>query len=473
MSNTNNKSVPTHWFFWMLVIALVVASAITVNTMFATLRDEFVQPKSEINSSNNVQSIDENQSKNLTDPLQTTNRPNAQEWNGKSPLTVLLLGVDDRAWMDNQGPPRTDTIILVTIDPETKSGKILSVPRDLWVEIPGLGGHKINQAYSLGESQGYASGGPGLTLATLEKFLNIRIPYYVQINFEAFVHIIDEIGGVKINVPDTLVIDPLQGQHNKILEPGIQTLTGDLALAYARARNTIGSDFDRAHRQQQVIYSAIERLSDFNLIPTLIIKGPDLYQEVARGIQTNLSLQQLAQLAQISYKISPANLKSMAIGPSDVVNSISYDGLSILLPIPEKIQKIQEIFLSSTSMHETIPVELIMVEENFDNGGENASVLADNNARVALQNGTLTSGLATETQDILASYAISVAEVGNADRVYEETIIIDYTNNPNMVNQLMNVLNIAPRNVFNRYDPSMTVDILVILGENWANRDRP
>ncbi|MBE9523763.1 MAG: LCP family protein [Chloroflexi bacterium] len=472
MSNTHNKALPTHWFFWLLVILLVVASAVTANTIYTTLRDVFVQPESELDSSKIVQPVDEIPFQNLTIPLQTTNRPTAQEWDGKSRLNLLLLGVDDRTWMNNQGPPRADTIILVTIDPETQSGKILSIPRDLWVAIPGLGEHKINQAYSLGESQGLAIGGPGLTLATVEALFDISIPYYIQINFEAFVHIIDEIGGVKINVPDTLVIDPLQGKNNKTLEPGIQTLSGDLALAYARARNTIGSDFDRSHRQQQVIYAALQRMTDLNLIPTLISKAPDLYQEVARGVQTNLSIQQLAQLAQLGYKISPANLKSMAIGPSDVINSISFDGLSILLPIPNKIQTIKENFLSSTTLQETAPVETIVDGNNNYSGEEKPSAVVENkNARVALQNGTLVSGLASETQNILASYAITIAEVGNADRIYVETIIIDYTNNPNTVNQLMTVLHVAPQNVFNRYDPSITVDILVILGENWSNRD--
>ncbi|MBG7610101.1 MAG: LCP family protein, partial [Anaerolineae bacterium] len=321
MSDAHRKSLPTHWFFWLLVIGLVVASAVTINTIVATLRDAVVQPVTENNLPDSVRSVDEIPFQNLSKPLQSTNRPDGQTWDGKSKLTLLLLGVDDRTWMNNQGPPRADTIILVTIDPQAKSGKILSIPRDLWVEIPDFGWHKINQAFSIGESQGYTSGGPGLTLATIEAFLDINVPYYIQINFDAFVHIIDEIGGVKINVPDTIVIDPLQGQTNKTLKPGPQTLPGDLALAYARARNTIGSDFDRSHRQQQVIYAALQRLTDFNLIPSLISKTPDLYQEVAQGVQTNLSLQQIAQLAQIGYKISPANIKSMAIGPSDATNS--------------------------------------------------------------------------------------------------------------------------------------------------------
>jgi len=474
MSDAHRKSLPTHWFFWLLVIGLVVASAVTVNTIFATLRDAVVQPVTENKLPESVPSVDEIPFQNLSNPLQSTNRPDGQAWDGKSKLTLLLLGVDDRTWMNNQGPPRADTIILVTIDPQARSGKILSIPRDLWVEIPDFGWHKINQAFSIGESQGYSSGGPGLTLATVEAFLGIKVPYYIQINFDAFVHIIDVIGGVKINVPDTIVIDPLQGQTNKTLKPGPQTLPGDLALAYARARNTIGSDFDRSHRQQQVIYAALQRLTDFNLIPSLIGKAPNLYQEVAQGVQTNLSLQQIAQLAQFGYKISPVNIKSMAIGPSDATNSMSYDGLSILVPIPEKIHAIMENFLSSSSLDVSTPVETIIVNNVSNKGEENPSSVKEIiNSRVALHNGTLVSGLASDTQEFLENNAIPITEVGNADSVYPETIIIDYTDNPSIVNQLMTALNVAPRNVFNRYDPGISVDILVILGENWANRDLP
>jgi len=472
MSKTHKKSLPPHWFFWVLVSALIITSAFTAYTIITIVRDIYIQFSTGVDSSEDEVPVVEIPFQNLTNPLQTANRPPAQVWDGKSRITLLLLGVDDRDWMSNQGPPRTDTMILVTIDPETQSARMLSIPRDLWVEIPGFGGNKINQAYPLGESQGLASGGPGLTLATVEQFLDIEIPFYVQVNFEAFVHVIDEIGGVKINVPEPLNVDPLQGQHNRTLQPGIQTLSGDLALAYARSRNSIGSDFDRVQRQQQVIFAVLQRITDFNLIPTLVSKAPDLYQEVVQGVQTNLSLQQIAQLTQLGYFIGPENLQSMAIGSNDVTNSISYNGLSILLPIPENIQSLRETFISSTSTPTAAPVATVTTTGS--NAEETPTIIAkEENARVALQNGTLKPGLASETKDILANHAITVAEIGNANGIYAETTIIDYTGNPNTVKQLMTLLEVPPSNVYNRYDPNITVDILVILGEKWANREIP
>jgi len=475
MPNKQKKSLPDHWFFWVLVTALVITSSITAYTIVTTIRDTFTQSVTVLAPAENEGAVDEIPFQNLTDPLQTTNRPAAQSWDGKRRITFLLLGVDNRAWMNNQGPPRTDTIILVTIDPENQSAKMLSIPRDLWVEIPGFGGYKINQAYSLGESQGLASGGPGLTLDTVELFLDIEIPFYVQVNFEAFIHIIDKIGGIKINIPETLVVDPLEGEFNVTLKPGIQTLSGDLALAYARARNTSGSDFDRVQRQQQVIRAMLQRITDFNLIPTIISNAPDLYKEVMHGVETNFSLLQVAQLTQLGYMIAPANLQSMAIGSYDVTNSISYNGLSILLPIPENIQKLREEFLSTISIPAADPFATATITNQDTNDAvETPTIIAkEENASITLQNGTLKPGLASETQDILASHAITITGIGNADRIYAETIIIDYSGNPNTVNQLMTLLEVLPRNVYNRYDATITTDILVILGEEWANREIP
>jgi LCP family protein required for cell wall assembly len=94
---------------------------------------------------------------------------------------------------------------------------------------------------------------------TVEELLGVPIDYYAQIDFSAFVRFIDEIGGVKIDVPEKIVVDPLGDNNSKTLKPGRQTLPGDLALAYARARKTEGGDFDRAQRQQQVIKHMVKR----------------------------------------------------------------------------------------------------------------------------------------------------------------------------------------------------------------------
>jgi LCP family protein required for cell wall assembly len=173
-------------------------------------------------------------------------------WKGNERVTVLLMGLDYRDWESGEGPPRTDSMMLATIDPVSETAGMLSIPRDLWVEIPGYSHGRINTAYVLGERDRLPGGGPELAVKTVENFLGVPINYFVQIDFTAFERMVDEMGGVEINVPSEITVDPI-GPHNTVtLEPGVQTLTGPEALAYARNRHTDGGDFDRAQRQQQV-----------------------------------------------------------------------------------------------------------------------------------------------------------------------------------------------------------------------------
>ena len=118
--------------------------------------------------------------------------PTPEPWDGASRVTVLIMGLDYRDWEANEGAPRTDTMILLTIDPLTKTGGMLSIPRDLWVNIPGFGNARINTAYSTGEGNKLPGGGPGLAMKTVEGLLGVPIDYYAQIDFSAFVKFIDE-----------------------------------------------------------------------------------------------------------------------------------------------------------------------------------------------------------------------------------------------------------------------------------------
>jgi LCP family protein required for cell wall assembly len=398
----------------------------------------------------------------LNKPLQPENRPQPQPWDGSSRVNLLLLGLDHRDWVSDEGPARSDTMILATFDPETRTAGLLSIPRDLWVEIPDLGYHKINQAYQLGEVNQTPGGGPGLAITTVEDLLDISIPYYAQIDFNAFVRFVDEIGGVKLDVPKRIVIDPLGDDNTKTLEPGIQTLPGDLALAYARTRNTSGSDFDRSQRQQQVILAIRNRILDFALLPTLISKAPILYQEIASGIQTNLTLQQIIQLAWVVNQIPEENIENLTIGPNQVSFSTSLDGQDILLPIPDGIRLLRdEIFTASGPITPSTP-----------EASDPPDVLVAEKALLSVRNGTFTAGLAAETADFLISEGMTVTEVTNADQFYPFTTIIDYSGKPYTIEHLVELMGVSPRQIYHRHDPNSAVDIVIILGEDWAE-DNP
>ena len=112
-------------------------------------------------------------------------------WDGGSRVTLLFIGLDERDWEVGAGAPRSDTMILFTIDPISKTAGMLSIPRDMWVNIPGFGYSRINTAYSSGEGNKLPGGGPGLAVKTVEQFIGVPIQYYAQVDFKAFEEAID------------------------------------------------------------------------------------------------------------------------------------------------------------------------------------------------------------------------------------------------------------------------------------------
>ena len=137
-------------------------------------------------------------------------------WDGASRVTVLVMGLDYNDWRAGEGPPRTDTMILLTVDPLSNTAGILSIPRDLWVSIPGFDYGKINQAYQLGESFKVPGGGPALAMSTVEHLIGVPIQYYAQIDFDVFVQFIDEVHGVKLSVPEEIFVDIYDDDKGKI-----------------------------------------------------------------------------------------------------------------------------------------------------------------------------------------------------------------------------------------------------------------
>ena len=112
-------------------------------------------------------------------------------WDGASRINILFIGLDYREWQENDGPPRTDTMILFTVDPLTKTAGMLSIPRDLWVNIPGFGYSRINTAYPSGEGAQLPGGGAGLAMKTVEQLLGVPVHYYAQIDFGTFVDLVN------------------------------------------------------------------------------------------------------------------------------------------------------------------------------------------------------------------------------------------------------------------------------------------
>jgi LCP family protein required for cell wall assembly len=381
-------------------------------------------------------------------------------WDGASRVTVLIMGLDYRDWQQGEGPPRTDTMILMTIDPLTRTAGMLSIPRDMWVSIPGGFDYgRINTAYQLGEAFKLPGGGPGLAMATVEQLLGVPIDYYAQIDFSAFVRFIDEIEGIKIDVPEKIVIDPLGDDNMKTLKPGRQVLPGELALAYARARKTEGGDFDRAQRQQQVVLGIRNRILDLNMLPTLIAKSGILYNELSAGVHTNLSLEEAIKLAWLASQIPEDKIKKGVISPPKQVLLVTMpDGQQVLKPITDQIRLLRDEIITSNGPASPVaanmdPTELMTAEA----------------AKVAVLNGTYTAGLAASTSDYLKSLGVNVVNADNAQQITSYTEITFYTGKPYTVKYLVELMKIDKIRIHHFYDPASPVDVMVSLGQDWAN----
>jgi polyisoprenyl-teichoic acid--peptidoglycan teichoic acid transferase len=457
-----NKSGESNRLVWGMLAAFMVAVLITAYLTFIFFRSIFgsggePDPAAQAAAPPSGMPSTPAASKDLDKPLQGIG-PDGMAWDSSSRITILLLGLDHRDWTYDEGPSRTDSMIIVTVDPDSRSVGILSIPRDLWVDIPGYGYGKINTAYFLGEGYAEPGGGAGLAMRTVEEFLGVPVNYYAQIDFTAFEKFIDEIGGIEVEVTEAMTIDPL-GPKNKVeLDEGLHLLNGPQALAYARARNTVGNDFDRAVRQHQVIMAVRDRILSKDMLTTLIQKAPVLYYQLASGVHTNLTLNQIISMAWISHQIPEENIKRGAIDLDHAEAGFSWDGMYILIPQTTEVRMLRDEIFSASGPIQPAPTP------TSDPGG----TMETEQARVAVLNGTYTAGLAAETTTYLSTLGVNVTQTGNAQEPYELTTIVDYSGKIHTRNYLVDLMDIQSTLVFSSYDPNSPIDIAIYLGADWA-----
>jgi LCP family protein required for cell wall assembly len=393
----------------------------------------------------------------VTSPLQPSGGPSATQWDGVSRVTVLVMGLDYRDW-EAGNYPRTDSMILLTLDPLSKTAGMLSIPRDMWVNIPNYGYNKINTAYYLAEANRLPGGGPALAVATVESFIGVPINYYAQIDFGAFERIIDEIGGVQLEVKEEITIDPIGKNNTRVLGPGPHLLMGPEALAYARARYTEGGDFDRAARQQQVAMAILNRVFKVNMLPTLITKAPVLYQEVSAGVRTNLSLDQVVRLALLLQQIPADNIKRGIIGAGQVEFGKSASGLDILVPLSDKIRLVRDDVFTTGG-----PVGPSTV------GADTAALVKGEAAKVTIRNASGTSGLLARTSEYFKAQGMVVVEEVNVNVVETSSLII-YGARPYTMGYLSKLMSIPPARIAPNYQDA-PMDMVIILGRDWARKN--
>lgn len=385
--------------------------------------------------------------------------PTPQGWSGEGRVTILLMGLDYRQDSPDEGPARTDSMILVSLDPVGMTAGILSIPRDLWVNIPGFGFDKINKAYFDAEAYRLPGGGPALAMQTVQDFLGIPVNYYAVVDFYSFTTMIDDIGGIDVNVPEsTLRIHPIGPGNTVKLHKGLNHLDGATSLAYARDRDTPGGDFDRARRQQQVIYAIRDKVLSLNMLPTLAASAPKLYRAAANGLRTNLTLDQIIALARTAKGIPSQNITNGIIGPDQLQSITSINGLDVLIPDLNKVRALRDQVLNASGAP-VPPAPPI----------DPAAIAPKEGAQIELINGSGVAGLAAATKDYLVRHGFSADKISLTDApiLYPSTQVIDFRGMPYTVGYLVDLMHISPSNALSQAALQKGIDVQVILGADW------
>jgi LCP family protein required for cell wall assembly len=379
-------------------------------------------------------------------------------WEGTERVNVLLMGIDQRE--NEQGPWRTDTMLVLTIDPVTLSGGMLSIPRDLWVPIPGYEEGRINTAHYLGDVYDYPGGGPALAAKTVQYNLGVPIHHYARFNFSAFERLVDLIGGVDVFV-EAEISDPTYPDEGYGYEPlyipaGLQHLNGEMALKYARTRHSAGGDFDRAKRQQQVVMAIFEQITRLDLLPQLAQRAPELWQTLQGSVVTDLTLDQVIALAKLATEVKPDNIRYAVVDENYTQFWSTPDGQQVLIPLRDRIRELRDyIFTTSAPMPQ---------EEE-----DPAARLKAEGATIEVLNGTAQEGLAGTTSTYLQQQGLSIARTENADRSdYTESLIIVYTGKTYTAEYIAHVLGLPLTAVVHGgADSNAQYDLSVILGADY------
>lgn len=310
---------------------------------------------------------------------------------GQTRLRLVLMGADDREGETG----RSDTLMVLWLNPVTKRGAIMSIPRDLRAEIPGYGSTKINHAY--------AHGGPDLTVATVQQLLGVPVDGYLKVNFEGFVKAVDILGGVDLLVRDIegegrgMNYDDNWGNLHVHLKPGLQHLNGYEAMGFCRYRksnyaNLGDGDFGRAERQQQFMRAVLEQKLKVSNLPALLKAG----REIMKCVDTTLSWRECVDLARLLKQMNSTDLRTVTIPVTDSTSGGVY---------------YSELVVSAFS-------ELLTGMDDHLDGRMTGT------QTVVLKDGTETSGMAEAAAKLLSVAGFEVIETRPTTRPVEVTKVL-------------------------------------------------
>lgn len=268
-----------------------------------------------------------------------------------SETNILLIGVDKRG--DGDTTWRTDTIMWVSVRRSPDQIGIVSIPRDLWLDIPRIGKNRVNVADYYGETLKYPGGGPGLLADTIKNNLGLKVDRFVRLDFQAFEKVVDSMGGITVDV-DCPVYDKFydssapNGYRILDVKSGRQRMDGVTALMYARSRHG-NSDPDRARRQQRVLLGVRERALQVNVLPRI----PQLWASLSKSVKTDLSLPDILSLAVFATQMDQSGIRGVVIDLTMTSNWTTPQGWMVLLPDMPKIRQAIGSLFDGPSLIET------------------------------------------------------------------------------------------------------------------------
>jgi LCP family protein required for cell wall assembly len=252
-------------------------------------------------------------------------------------INILLLGSDRRPNTPNW---RTDVMMIIAIDEATKQVGVISLPRDIYVDvIPNHRGNKINVIDYLGEQDEPNGGGPKLLGQIIEDKIGVPIDHYIRFDFEAFKKLVDAMGGVEIEV-DCPLYDPYgydQGGLPLALDKGVHRLNGGEALSYVRSR-LVGGDLERERRQQRFAWAVRSQILNENLLTRV----PALYQALNDHVQTDLGLRDAIKLVRFALDLNADNVHGFVVNDPSMIEEGYAGNMWVWYPNWENIAKAAE-----------------------------------------------------------------------------------------------------------------------------------
>lgn len=381
-------------------------------------------------------------------------------------INFLILG---QGGPGHDGPYLTDTIMLGSYKPSTNDLALISIPRDLYVNIEGHGTNKINAANSFGETDKYNGGGSAFTAKIIEQIFGIPIHYWVRFDFKAFEEIINSLDGIEVCVDKTFT-DPTYPTDDSLIETisfkdGCQKMDSTTALKFARSRhgnNGEGSDFARSARQQKIIMAVKEKIFSLGFL-TSPLKLNNLFNSIRNNLQTNVALSKLPDIISLTKNIDQNKIKRIVLDNSAkglLKADVTDQGAYVLLPRVSDYSELKNL------------AENIFI---IQNGHELEPV------KVAVFNGTKVEGLARDTAGFLNSVGFEIVATGNASSTisYEKTVlyILDANAREDVLSVLQKSLNAnvateIPESLKQQVVDFPKASILIVLGCNPKNDEK-